>query len=91
LLTDEIHNDSTTITLKGKYDSLYPEGVKLKHGHNKDFRPDCKQVVFGLNITSDGHVPLMSPIFQTGIPCAPCWKKRILFTWLIVSFAARKI
>ncbi|MEA2059607.1 MAG: IS1634 family transposase [Thermodesulfobacteriota bacterium] len=64
LLTNEIHNDSTTITFKGIYDSPDPEAVKLKHGHNKDFRPDCKQIVFGLNITSDGHVPLSYKLFD---------------------------
>jgi len=64
LLTDEIHNDSTTITFKGKYNSPDPEAVKLKHGHNKDFRPDCKQIVFGLNITADGHVPLSYKLFD---------------------------
>ncbi len=64
LLTDEIHNDSTTVTFIGKYDTPDPEAVKLKHGHNKDFRPDCKQIVFGLNITSDGHVPLSYKLFD---------------------------
>ena len=68
LLTDEIHNDSTTITFKGKYDSPDPEAVKLKHGHNKDFRPDCKQIVFGLNITADGHVPLSYKLFDGNTP-----------------------
>jgi transposase len=64
LLTDEIHNDSTTVTFIGKYDTPDPQAVKLKHGHNKDFRPDCKQLVFGLNITSDGHVPLSYKLFD---------------------------
>ncbi len=64
LLTDEIHNDSTTVTFIGKYDTPDPEAIKLKHGHNKDFRPDCKQIVFGLNITSDGHVPLSHMLFD---------------------------
>ena len=64
LLTDEIHNDSTTVTFIGKYDNADPEAVKLKHGHNKDFRPDCKQVVFGLNITADGHVPLSYSLYD---------------------------
>ena len=64
LLTDEIHNDSTTITFKGKYNCPDPEAVKLKHGHNKDYRPDCKQIVFGLNITSDGHIPLSYKLFD---------------------------
>lgn len=58
LLTDQIHNDSTSVTFIGKYDTPDPQAVKLKHGHNKDFRPDCKQVVFGLNITADGNVPI---------------------------------
>ncbi len=64
LLTEEIHNDSTTVTFIGKYDTPDPEAVKLKHGHNKDFRPDCKQIVFGLNITADGHVPLSFKLFD---------------------------
>ena len=64
LLTDEIHNDSTTVTFIGKYDTPDSEAVKLTHGHNKDFRPDCKQVVFGLNITADGHVPISYKLFD---------------------------
>lgn len=64
LLTDEIHNDSTTVTFIGNYKNPDPDAVKLKHGHNKDFRPDCKQLVFGLNITSDGHVPLSYKLFD---------------------------
>jgi transposase len=64
LLTEEIHNDSTTVTFIGKYNTPDPEAVKLKHGHNKDFRPDCKQIVFGLNITADGHVPLSFKLFD---------------------------
>jgi len=64
LLTDEIHNDSTSVTFIGNYKNADPDAVQLKHGHNKDFRPDCKQVVFGLNITSDGHVPLSYKLFD---------------------------
>ena len=64
LLTNEIHNDSTSVTFIGRYDTPDPEAVKLKHGHNKDFRPDCKQVVFGLNITADGHVPISYKLFD---------------------------
>ncbi len=64
LLTDEIHNDSTTVAFIGKYENPDPDAVKLKHGHNKDFRPDCKQVVFGLNITADGHVPISFKLFD---------------------------
>jgi transposase len=64
LLTEQIHNDSTSVTFIGKYDTPDPQAVKFKHGHNKDFRPDCKQVVFGLNITADGNVPISFQLFD---------------------------
>jgi len=58
LETETIHNDSTSVTFLGAYDADDPKAVKITHGYNKDHRPDCKQIVFGLNITGDGHVPL---------------------------------
>lgn len=64
LETSKIHNNSTTITCKGSYDNQDPETVQLRHGHNKDFRPDCLQLVFGLNIADDGHIPLSFNLFD---------------------------
>ena len=64
LLMEQIHNDSTTVIFKGEYKHSDSDAVKLKHGHNKDFRPDCKQVVFGLNITADGNVPISFKLFD---------------------------
>ncbi len=58
LETDFIHNDSTSITFSGNYDDQSPDAIHLEYGYNKDHRPDLKQIVFGLNITEDGHVPL---------------------------------
>ena len=55
---------TTSVTFIGNYQNPDPDAVKLKHGYNKDFRPDCKQVVFGLNITSDGYVPLSYKLFD---------------------------
>ena len=48
----QIHNDSTSVTFFGQYEIEDSKAVKLKHGFNKDHRPDCKQIVFGLNITA---------------------------------------
>ncbi len=64
LETNQIHNDSTSITFLGEYAHEDPQAVKLKHGFNKDHRPDCKQIVFGLNITADGNVPLSFQLFD---------------------------
>lgn len=58
LKTDVVHNDTTTITLQGKYDNQSADGVQFKRGYNKDGHPDCKQIVFGLNVVADGHVPI---------------------------------
>ncbi len=64
LETNRIHNDSTSVTLIGEYNIEDPEAVKPKYGFNKDHRPDCKQIVFGLNITADGNVPLSFELFD---------------------------
>ena len=36
----------------------------MAHGLNKDHRPDLKQLVFGLNVTADGAVPLSHEIYS---------------------------
>lgn len=64
LETKRIHNDSTSISFAGAYNAQSPDAVQLKIGHNKDNRPGWKQVVFGLNITEDGHVPLTFQLYN---------------------------
>ena len=64
LETDRIHNDSTSISFAGSYSSQNSDTIDITYGHNKDHRPDYKQIVFGLNITEDGHVPLTYQLFD---------------------------
>jgi transposase len=63
----QINNDSTSISFAGNYndniDTQY-DTVNLTYGFSKDHRPDCKQVVFGLSTTSDGHVPIKYELFD---------------------------
>ncbi|EQD52978.1 transposase, partial [mine drainage metagenome] len=53
---DEFHNDSTTITLTGNYedaDGSMKRGkrsLKIAYGHNKDHRPDLKQILWILTV-----------------------------------------
>ena len=61
---NDVHNDSTSITFTGEYEGRLPANVNLARGFNKDHRPDCKQLVFGLNITADGNVPLSFLLFD---------------------------
>jgi transposase len=62
---DELHNDSTTITFHGAYDEAAEETTQrgkptpaITWGHNKDHRPDLKQLLFILTVTRDGAVPV---------------------------------
>ena len=61
---DELHNDSTTITFTGKYKDANGDTkrgkktVLLTNGHNKDHRPDLKQILWILTVTADGAVPI---------------------------------
>lgn len=64
LETKQIHNDSTTVSFAGAYNRQSPDAVQLKCGYNKDHRPDYKQIVFGLNITEDGHIPISYQAFN---------------------------
>jgi transposase len=65
LRLDELHNDSTTVSFFGAYLEAALERhvlgrptVAITFGHNKDHRPDLKQLLFILTVTADGGVPL---------------------------------
>ena len=60
-----MHNDSTTITFHGDYDSAERERtlrgrlrLAVTWGHNKDHRPDLKQLLYILTVTGDGAIPV---------------------------------
>ena len=62
---DELHNDSTTVTFCGAYTRADGQQrafgrptLAITFGHNKDHRPDLKQLLFILTVTADGGVPL---------------------------------
>jgi transposase len=62
---DQLHNDSTTITFHGSYESAEREQtlrgrlrLAVTWGHNKDHRPDLKQLLYILTVTGDGAVPV---------------------------------
>jgi transposase len=62
---DELHNDSTTVSFYGAYDEAAREGEQrgrpthaVTWGHSKARRPDLKQLLYILTVTSDGNVPV---------------------------------
>lgn len=59
----QIHQDTTTVSFSGKY-SGWRAAERLTHGHNKDHRPDLKQLVLGLSVSADGSIPLTHQIYD---------------------------
>lgn len=66
---DELHNDSTTVSFFGDYPDAENEQrvdgqtvPAITWGHNKDHRPDLKQLLYILTVSDDGGVPVY---FQT--------------------------
>lgn len=55
---DRIHNDSTSVKAFGNIPGKTITGLELKKGNSKDHRPDLKQLVFSLSVSSDGAVPV---------------------------------
>lgn len=62
---DELHNDSTSALLYGRYLAARKPTRKngrlipaITWGHSKDHRPDLKQLLFTLTVANDGAVPL---------------------------------
>jgi len=53
-----IHNDSTTVKAYGKIGGTTKDGLKMANGKSKDHRPDLKQLLFSLTISSDGAIPV---------------------------------
>jgi len=58
-----LHQDTTTITFSGKYES-WSALEMATYGHNKDHRPDLKQIVLGMTVTRDGAVPLHHKVYS---------------------------
>jgi len=72
---DELHNDSTTITVHGAYRAADREvalGGRLlpaiTFGHNKDHRPDLKQLLYILTLSHDGAVPVHFRVCSGNVP-----------------------
>ena len=58
LKMEQIHNDTTSVMVRGAYDGQNAKAIKLKRGHSKEHRPDLKQLVYSLCVTADGAVPV---------------------------------
>ena len=72
---DEFHNDSTTVTFYGAYGGTHPAPAEtirhlplITYGHNKDHRPDLKQLLYVLTLSHDGAVPVHFRVCSGNVP-----------------------
>ena len=72
--TSQLHNDSTTVTVTGNHpaaDGRTRGGQPtpaIVHGHNKDHRPDLKQLLYILTISADGAIPIAYRVADGNTP-----------------------
>ena len=90
----QMHNDSTTVSFFGAYDQQGqetpdpdPPGLAITWGHNKDHRPDLKQLLYILTVSRDGATPIpfsaasgnvgrYHPPRYLGAVVSSCWPSR---------------
>jgi transposase len=61
--TSIIHGDTTSKSFQGVFDNTDGDELApiVTFGHNKDHRPDLKQLIFGVGTTADG-IPIMAEV-----------------------------
>lgn len=57
------HADTTSRLVFGAYENPEEGAISITRGHSKDERPDLKQVMYGLTVSSDG-VPLAGQLLS---------------------------
>jgi transposase len=65
----EMHQDTTTVTLHGQYADQKPaertdRPPRITIGYNKDHRPDLKQLLYSITISADGGVPVHAKTYD---------------------------
>lgn len=63
LETNVIHGDTTSRSFQGVYANIAKDASapSVTFGHNKDHRPDLKQLIFGVGTTADG-IPILAEV-----------------------------
>jgi transposase len=58
-----VHADTTSRLVFGEYKREEDDAISITRGHSKDHRPDLKQVMYGVTVSSDG-VPLAGQLLS---------------------------
>ena len=97
----QIHQDTTTVTFTGQY-AGWQAPEELTHGHNKDHRPDLKQLVLGIigdggrfgapgaSSLSAAIKPMIACTWRTISACAGCSSAPTSSMWRIANWPREK-
>jgi hypothetical protein len=58
LKMERVHNGTTSVMVRGAYDDQDPRGHSAQEWAQQGHRPDLKQLVYNLCVTSNGAVPV---------------------------------
>lgn len=58
---DAFHGDTTSISVYGEYPTSTKDNLLITHGYNKDGRFECKQIVVGSCVNSEG-IPVLGTV-----------------------------
>jgi len=61
---DVCHNDTTSASVYGEYNTKTSEGVHITFGHSKKHREDLKQLIWSLSVSSDSAFPLFQQAYN---------------------------
>ena len=61
---DICHNDTTSASVYGDYNTKTSEGVHITFGHSKKHREDLKQFIWSLSVSSDSAFPLFQQAYN---------------------------
>jgi transposase len=64
ILSQRIHNDSTSVKACGRILGRTRTGLELRRGHSKDHRPELKQWVYTVSVSDDGAVPIHHHVYS---------------------------
>lgn len=58
------HNDTTSASVFGQYNTENAEGIRITFGHSKKHRQDLKQFIWSMSVSSDSAFPLFQQAYN---------------------------
>ncbi len=64
IISDICHNDTTSASVYGNYNSDSKDSINITYGYSKKHRQDLKQLVWSMSVSSDSGFPLFQQAYS---------------------------